>query len=325
MFKKLKNNKKSSYSFIIFICIFVFSIFIDLISNDKPLFVKYDGNFYYPIIKKYSEKTFGGNFKSEADYLDPFVQSKIKEKGFFVMPLLHYSYDTINYQLNSPPPTSPTFKNILGTDDQARDVFARLFYGLRISLVFGILLTLISSVIGIFIGAIQGYYGGRFDIIMQRFTEIWSSLPVIFILIIMAGFINPGFFSLLFIFVMFSWMSLTGPVRAEFLKARKQEFVMAAKSAGISELRIIFKHILPNALVATKSFVPFILAGSIITLTSLDFLGFGLQAGSPSLGELLTQAKNNPESYAIAISSFLTLATILTLIIFASNNFSKKN
>ncbi len=314
--QKYKKTKRAYYSLIIFLTIFSFSLIFELISNDKPILIKYDNNFYFPIIKKYSETQFGGDFQTEADYLDPFIRQKIKEKGFFIMPFFQYNYDTINYKLSSPPPTSPSFENILGTDDGARDIFARLIYGLRISLIFGFLLTIISSIIGVFLGSLQGYFAGKFDLFMQRFMEVWSSMPTLFILIIMASFITPSFWSLLIILLAFSWMSLVYPVRTEFLKARNLEFVLAAKAIGVSNMKIIFKHILPNALIASLTFIPFILSGSIISLTALDFLGFGMPAGSPSLGELLAQSKANPQAIWIGISSFLTITSILTLIIF---------
>ncbi len=314
--QKFKANRKAFYSLIIFSVICLISFCADFISNDKPLLVKYQGEYYFPIFKKYTEQNFGGDFLTEADYQDPYVQKLIKADGFMLNTPLNYSFDSINYHLTTPPPSPPTKQNILGTDDQARDVFARLLYGLRISLIFGFLLTVCSSVIGIFLGALQGYYGGKFDLIMQRFIEIWANLPMLFILIIMASFITPNFWWLLFIMILFSWNALVAPVRAEFLKARNLEYVIAARAMGVSELNIILKHILPNALIATFTFLPFILSGSIVSLTALDFLGFGMPAGSASLGELLAQGKNNPHALWLSISSFITLTTILTLVIF---------
>jgi len=314
--QKFKNNKKAFHSFLIFAFICAFTFSFDFISNDKPLIIKYEDSYYFPIFKKHAETKFGGDFETEADYQDPYTKDLINQKGYLVFPPFHYNYNTINYHLNTPPPTAPTSENILGTDDQARDVFARLIYGLRISLIFGILLTIISSVIGIFLGALSGYLGGKFDLVFQRFLEIWSGMPVIFLLIIMASFITPNFWWLLLIMVLFSWMGLVGPVRAEFLKARKLEYVMAAKALGVTEFNIMTKHILPNAFVASLTFIPFILSGSIIALTALDFLGFGMPAGTASLGELLSQGKNNPHALWLSLSSFFTITTILTLIIF---------
>ncbi len=313
---KFKENKRAYYSYIIFVFICLFSISFDFISNDKPILVKYDNSYYFPIFTKYAETEFGGDFSSEADYQDDYVQSLIKKNGYFISPFFTYNYDTINYKLASPAPSKPDRQNILGTDDQARDVLARLVYGLRTSLIFGFLLTIISSVIGIFIGALSGYLGGKFDLFSQRIIEVWAGMPVIFILIILANFIEASFWWLLFIMLLFSWMGLVAPVRAEFLKARKLEYVLAAKAFGVSELRIIFKHILPNALVASITFLPFILSSSIVSLTALDFLGFGMPAGTASLGELLAQGKNNPEAIWLSLSSFFTLTSILTLIIF---------
>ena len=313
---KFKGKKKSYYSLILFIIIFSFSLTIELFSNDKPLLVKYKEEYYFPIFKQYSEITFGGDFETEADYADLYVLNLIKKNGFVIFPLLRYSFDTINYNLTSPPPTPPSRDNILGTDDQGRDVFSRLIYGVRVSLVFGILLTIISSVIGIILGAMQGYLGGKFDLIMQRVIEIWSGLPIIFILIILATFVIPSFWWLLLIMVLFSWMSLVSPIRAEFLKARKLDYVLSAKATGVSEFNIILKHILPNSMISALTFIPFILSGSIVVLTSLDFLGFGLPIGTASLGELLAQGKNNPNSSWIGLTTFFMLSFILTLLIF---------
>lgn len=296
--------------------LFIFALIVEFYSNDKPLLVKYDQQYYFPIFKIYAETSFGGDFETEADYLDPYVQNLINQKGFLVFPLLHYSFDTINYNLLSPPPTPPSKENLLGTDDQGRDVFARLIYGLRISLIFGFLLTIISSIIGILLGALSGYLGGVFDLIVQRFIEIWSGLPIIFILIILATFVIPNFWWLLLIMTLFSWMVLVIPVRVEFLKARELEYVLAARAAGVKEHNIIIKHILPNSLVAALTFIPFILSNSVIVLTSLDFLGFGLPSGTASLGELLAQGKNNPHALWIGLTTFFTLSFILTLLIF---------
>ena len=308
----------------ILLSILIFSLSIDFISNDKPLIISYDSKLYFPIFKKYPEKQFGGDFLSEANYLDSFIQQKIKEKGWYLMPPLKYHYSTINYNLASPPPTPPSRENILGTDGVARDVFARLIYGLRVSIIFSFILTLISSIIGISLGAISGYSGGLLDLIMQRFIEIWNSLPVLFLLIIFSSLIIPSFWSLLIILIVFSSTTLVAPVRAEFLKARNLEFVKASIAAGVPERNIIFKTILPNAIVSTVTFIPFIFTSGIIALTSLDFLGFGLPAGSASIGELLSQSKNHPSAIWIGLSSFLTLTILLTTIMFAGERIRNK-
>ena len=314
--QKFKQNKRAFYALILFLVILFLSLIVEFYANDQPILVKYQDNYYFPIINTYPETSFGGDFATATDYKDPYIRNIINNNGFMIFPLFHYSFDTIDYHLPSPPPTPPSFTHILGTDDHGRDVFARLIYGLRISLLFGLTLTIISSIIGIFLGALQGYLGGKFDLFMQRFIEIWSGLPVIFILIILATFVIPNFWWLLFIMLLFSWMSLVAPVRAEFLRARKLEYVLAARAVGVSEYNIITKHIMPNATVAALTFIPFILSGSIVILTSLDFLGFGLPAGSASLGELLSQGKDNPHAIWIGLSTFVTLSFILTLLIF---------
>ena len=262
------------------------------------------------------ETFFGGEFETESDYKDPFVQNLINQKGFYIMPLIEYSYDTINYDLKVPSPSPPTFENILGTDDQGRDVMARLIYGFRISVFFGLILTILSSFIGIIIGGLQGFYGGRVDLYGQRFIEIWSGLPVLYLLIIISSFIEPSFWVLLLIMLLFSWMALEGVVRAEFLRARNFEYVKAAKALGVGNLQIMYRHVLPNAMVATLTLMPFILSGSIATLTSLDFLGFGLPPGSPSLGEMVAQGKANLQAPWLGISAFVTLSLQLSLLVF---------
>ena len=315
-FNKFKASKKGKISGCLFLMIFFISLFAEFIANDKPLLIRFDGNFYFPIVKIYAETKFGGEFETEADYQDPYVQDLINQKGFFIMPLIKYSYDSINFNLKSPPPSSPDKVNWLGTDDLGRDILARLIYGVRISLFFGISLTIISSIIGILLGALQGYYGGLFDLLMQRFIEIWSNLPILFILIILSALITPNFFWLLMILLTFSWMALVQPIRAEFLKGRNLEYIKAARAAGVKESVIIFKHLLPNAMVATLTFLPFILSGSIITLTSLDFLGLGMPAGSASLGEILAQGKNNISAYWIGLTGFFVTSFLLTILIF---------
>lgn len=313
-----KNNKRGYYSLIIFLCIFVITLLAEFIANDKPIMLKHDSSLYFPIFKKYSEIEFGGDFGTEAEYRDPYVQDLIIEKGngFMIWPPIRYSYQTINYNLPTPAPSAPTTENILGTDDQGRDVLARVIYGFRISVLFGLFLTITSSIIGIFAGAIQGYFGGKTDLFFQRFIEIWSGLPVLFILIILASIVTPGFWWLLGIMLLFNWTTLVNVVRAEFLRARNLEYVKAAKALGVKQTKIIFRHILPNAMVSALSFMPFILTGAVTTLTSLDFLGFGLPVGSASLGELLSQGKSNLNAPWLGISAFLVLSLMLTLLIF---------
>lgn len=295
---------------------FTLSLFAEFIANDKPVLMRYDGKFYFPLFVTYSELEFGGEFDIDADYRDPFVSQKIKERGWMIMPVIPFSYNTINYDLPSPAPSPPDRVNILGTDDGGRDIAARLIYGFRISVLFGLILTLICSCAGIVLGALQGYYGGVLDITLQRVIEIWSGMPVLFILIILASIVEPGFWWLLGINALFGWMTLVGMVRAEFLRARNFEYVSAARAMGMSHARIMFVHILPNALGSALSQFPFILAGSMTILTSLDFLGFGLPSGSPSLGEMLSQAKANLQTPWIGVSVFVVLALSLTLLVF---------
>ncbi|NDF11405.1 MAG: ABC transporter permease [Proteobacteria bacterium] len=309
-------NRRGFYSFVFFTLVFTLSLFAEFIANDKPILVSYDGGLYMPVWKFYPETTFGGDFETEADYRDPYVKALIQKKGWMVMPLIEFSYNTINYDLPSVAPSAPTHTNILGTDDQGRDVVARLIYGFRLSVIFGLVLTIISSVIGIFAGALQGYFGGWVDLVLQRVIEVWSGLPILYMLIILASFVEPNVGWLLLIMLLFSWMALVGVVRAEFLKVRKLEYVKAARALGVKERTIIFRHILPNAFVASLTFLPFILNGAITTLTSLDFLGLGLPPGSASLGELLAQGKSNLQAPWLGISGFFLLAITLTLLIF---------
>ena len=311
-----KTNRRGHVSLWLFMILFILSLFAELIANDKPILVSYDGGFYTPFLTAYPETTFGGDFPTEADYNDPFVMELISEKGWALWPVIPYSYDTIIKDLDRPSPASPSLKNWLGTDDQARDVTARVIYGFRISVLFGLVLTLVSSVIGIAAGAVQGYFGGWVDLGMQRFMEVWSGLPTLYLLIIMSSIIIPGFWSLLILMLLFSWMALVDVVRAEFLRARNLDFVRAARALGVGNATIMFRHVLPNAMVSTLTFMPFILNGSITTLTSLDFLGFGLPPGSPSLGELLAQGKANLQAPWLGITGFLVLAVMLSLLIF---------
>ena len=313
---KIKQNRRGFISLNLFVFMFLVSLFAEFVANDKPLIIKYRHHFYFPIFQSYSEAEFGGSFSTEANYRDPYIKNIIRNDGWILMPVIPYSYNTISYNINNPAPTSPDKRNWLGTDDNARDVLARLIYGLRISLLFGLVLTFFSALIGIFFGAMQGYFLGLIDLLLQRFTEIWSSLPVLFLLIILSSIIEPSFFILLFLMLLFSWMSIAGLVRAEFLKLRNFDFVRSAKAIGASNSRIIFTHMLPNALSSTMAALPFFLCHSIITLTALDFLGFGLSIETPSLGELLAQGKDNITAYHLGISGFVVITLISSLLVF---------
>lgn len=315
---RFAQNRRAFWSFVIFAILFCLTLFAELVASDKPILLSYQGEIYTPITHFYPETTFGGDFLTETDYRDPYIQAKIEAEGWMLMPPIPYSYNTINYLSPSPAPSPPDSENWLGTDDQGRDVLARLIYGFRISILFALMLTIASSVIGIIAGAVQGYFGGWTDLLMQRFIEIWSGLPELFVLIILASIIEPSFWWLLVILLLFTWMSLTDVVRAEFLRARNFDYVKAARALGVSERRIMLRHVLPNALVAALTFIPFILSGAVVALTTLDFLGFGLPPGSPSLGELLLQGKNNPGAPWLGFTGFFTLAIMLTLIIFIS-------
>jgi len=309
-------NRRGFWSLWVFLALFGLSLFAEFIANDKPLLVRYDGDFYFPVVKAYPETVFGGVFETEAEYREKEVRELIEEKGWMIWPLIPYSYRTINYDLQVPAPAPPSADNWLGTDDQARDVVARLIYGFRISVLFGLELTLISTAIGILAGAVQGYFGGWVDLLFQRFIEIWSGLPTLYLLIILSSVVQPNFWWLLGIMLAFSWMALVGVVRAEFLRARNFDYVRAARALGRSDAVIMFKHVLPNAMVASITFMPFILSGAITTLTALDFLGFGLPPGSPSLGEMLNQGKSNLQAPWLGITAFIVLALMLTLLIF---------
>lgn len=309
-------NKRAAWSLRIFIVLFVVSLFAELVANDKPLLVSYKGSLYAPVIKSYPETTFDGDFDTEADYSDPYVIDLIQKNGWMVWPLVRFSYDTHVPDLPQPAPSPPTIKNWLGTDDQARDVFARALYGFRISILFALTLSLGSSIIGVIVGAVQGYYGGKIDLYGQRALEIWSGLPRLFVLIILASIIQPNFWWLLGVMLLFSWTRLVDVVRTEFLRGRNLEYVRAARAMGVSNQVIMFKHIMPNAMVATMTMFPFILTGAIITLTSLDFLGFGLPVGSASLGELMAQGKGNLHAPWLAITAFVVISGMLTLLVF---------
>jgi microcin C transport system permease protein len=311
-----KANRRGYISFWLFLIMFVVTIFAEFIANDKPLLINYDGGYFMPVLKAYPETAFGGDFETEAEYSDPEVIELIEEKGWVVWPLIPYSFGTIVYNLPSPAPSPPTIQNWLGTDDQGRDVVARLIYGFRISVLFGLILTFFSSIVGVAAGAWQGYFGGLTDLLFQRFMEIWSGLPQLLLLIILASLFVPSFWMLLGILLLFSWMALVGVVRAEFLRGRNFTYILAARALGVSNRKIMFKHILPNAMVATVTFLPFILSGAITSLTALDFLGLGLPPGSASLGELLNQGKANLQAPWLGISAFVVLSIMLSLLIF---------
>jgi len=309
-------NRRGFWSLWLFLVLMVVTLFAEFIANDRPVLVRYDGAFYMPVFTSYPETAFGGEFETEADYTDPFVRDLIDRDGFMVEPLIPFSQRTVAWDLPVPAPSPPDGTHWLGTDDQARDVVARLIYGFRISVLFGFAMTAVSAVIGVAIGAIQGYFGGWIDLLGQRFIEIWSGLPVLFLLIILASLVEPNFWWLLGITVLFGWMAFVGVVRAEFLRARNLDYVRSARALGASHIVIMFRHVLPNAVVATLTFLPFTLAGSVTVLTSLDFLGVGLPPGSASLGELLAQGRANLEAPWLGLTGFFTIAVMLTLLIF---------
>ena len=318
--RNFRRNRRGWWSLWIFLAVFALSLPAEFIANDKPILVFHGGAFYAPVLRAYPETVFVGEeegFETEADYRDSFVTDTIRGAGGWILwPPIPFRYDTVDTGLDEPSPAAPSARHWLGTDDQARDVAARLIYGFRISVLFGLVLTGISSLIGIAAGAVQGYFGGWVDLVFQRFIEIWSGLPILYLLIILASIVEPSFWWLLGLMLLFSWMALVGVVRAEFLRARNFEFVRAARALGVSDIGIMFRHILPNAMVATLTFLPFILTGSVTVLTSLDFLGFGLPPGSPSLGELLNQGKNNLQAPWLGFTGFFALAVMLSLLVF---------
>ena len=312
-----RQHRRGYVCFWIFLVLFILSLFAEFIANDRPLAVHFDGSWYFPVLENIPESTFGSDFlPTEADYTDPAVQRSIRTHGWMIWPLIPYHYDTVVKDLPQPAPSPPTWQNWLGTDDLSRDVLARVIYGFRISVVFGLALTVLSSAVGIAAGALQGYYGGLTDLFGQRFIEIWNGMPQLYLLIILSSIITPGFWVLLAFLLLFSWMNLTGVVRAEFLRGRNLDYVRAAKALGVSDLKVMWRHILPNALVATLTYLPFILSGSVTILASLDFLGFGLPPGSPSLGELVTEGKDNLQAPWLGFTAFFVLGGLLTLLIF---------
>ena len=315
---RFRANRRGWWSLWIFVILFIATLLAEVIANDKPFLVYFKGDVYFPIVKAYSETTFGGDFLTEADYRSPYLSELIERDGWTVWPIVRYHHRTVAWDLPVPAPAPPDRNHWLGTDDQARDVLARVIYGFRISVLFGFALTFISAVIGVSAGAVQGYFGGWIDLIFQRFIEIWSGLPTLYLLIILASVVEPNFWWLLGLLLLFSWMGFVGVVRAEFLRARNFEYVRAAQALGVSYLAIMFRHLLPNAMVATITFIPFTLAGSVTVLTSLDFLGIGLPPGSASLGELLAQGKANLQAPWLGLAGFFTIALMLTLLILIS-------
>ena len=315
-FRQFRANRRGMLSLVMFGLLFVTSLFAEVLANNRPLLISYDGHFYSPILRDYPETTFGGDLPTNAIYDDKELQQSIDAKGWMMWPLIPYSYNTTITGEGRNALLPPSWRHPLGTDDQARDVLARLIYGFRISVLFGFTLTVLSSIVGIAAGAVQGYFGGWVDLSFQRFLEIWSSMPTIYLLIILASFVQPGFWILLGIMLLFSWMGLVGYVRAEFLRGRNFDYVRAARALGMLDVRIMMRHILPNAMTAALTYLPFILAGSVTTLTALDFLGFGLPPGSPSLGELVLQGKNNLNAPWIAFTAFFTIALMLSLLVF---------
>ncbi|WIM11305.1 ABC transporter permease [Enhydrobacter sp.] len=313
---QFRANRRGMISLVVFGVLFFLSLFAEFLANDRPILVRYDGHFYMPVFRDYPETTFGGDLPINAVFTDKVIQDLIDAKGWMVWPLIPYSYDTIVESERRTSLLPPSLAHPLGTDDQARDVLARVIYGFRISVLFGLALTVLSSIVGIAAGAVQGYFGGWVDLSFQRFLEIWSSMPTLYLLIILASLVQPGFWILLGIMLLFSWMALVGYVRAEFLRGRNFDYVRAARALGMLDVRIMMRHILPNAMTASLTYLPFILAGSVTTLTSLDFLGFGLPPGSPSLGELVLQGKNNLNAPWLAFTAFVVIALMLALLVF---------
>ncbi|MGA0343203.1 MAG: ABC transporter permease [Arenicellales bacterium] len=314
--QKFRANRRGWWSLWIFLTLFTLSLFAEFVANDKPFVVVHKGEVFLPIFKAYPETAFGGDFLTEADYRNPYVAELINTHGWMLWPPIRYHHQTVAWDLPTPAPSAPDHDHWLGTDDQARDVLARAIYGFRISVLFGFTLTLVSAVIGVSAGALQGYFGGWTDLLAQRFIEVWSGLPTLYLLIILASVVEPNFWWLLGLLLLFSWMGFVGVVRAEFLRARNFEYVRAAQALGVSNVVIMFRHLLPNAMVATITFLPFTLAGSVTVLTSLDFLGIGLPPGSASLGELLAQGKSNLQAPWLGLTGFVVIGLMLSLLIF---------
>jgi microcin C transport system permease protein len=314
---RFKRNRRGYISLWIFSIAFVVSLFAEILSNDRPLIVYYEGSIYLPLINNYPEKTFGGDFETPTDFLDPFIEERITEgSNWAIYPLNRYSFTSINYFAPSPNPAAPSWDNYMGTDDRGRDVFARLLYGFRISVLFGLALTAIGVVLGIIMGAIQGYFAGRIDLFLQRFIEVWGSVPELYLLIILASLFEPGLLILLVILSLFGWMGLSDYVRAEFLRNRSLDYVTAARALGLNNGQIIWRHVLPNSLTPVIAFLPFRMSAAILALTSLDFLGLGVPSSTPSLGELLAQGKSNLDAWWISLGTFGVLVLLLLLLIF---------
>ncbi|MGO2257713.1 MAG: ABC transporter permease [Hafnia alvei] len=314
--QRFKTNRRGYWSMWIFLLVFIMSLGSELIANDKPLLLRYDQHWYTPFLVNYPETTFGGDFKTATDYQDPLIRSNIEQHGWAIWAPIRYSYNSINFATEVPFPSPPSAQHWLGTNENGNDILAQVLYGLRVSILFGLMLTVLSSVIGITVGATQGFYGGKVDLIGQRFMEVWSGMPTLFLIILLSSVVQPNFWWLLAITVIFGWMGLVGVVRAEFLRTRNFDYIRAARAMGVGDRTIMLRHMLPNAMVATLTFLPFILCGAITTLTSLDFLGFGLPTGSPSLGSLLLQGKNNLQAPWLGITAFAVLAILLSLLIF---------
>jgi len=315
--RNFRKNRRGYYSLILFGILFILSLLAEVISNDKPFLVHYQGSYYLPLLKKYSETVFGGDFETETDYRDSYILEKLTSNGNTVyFPPNPHSYNSINLELSQPVPSPPSDKNFLGTDDRGRDVLARLIYGFRLSVLFGFALTLVGTVLGIIAGAVQGYFGGRIDLVFQRFIEIWGSMPELYLLIIFASIFKPSVLLLLILLSMFGWMGLSDYVRAEFLKGRNMEYVKAAKALGVGNMTIMYRHLLPNGMTPVITFLPFRMSGAILALTSLDFLGLGVPPSTPSLGELLAQGKANIDAWWLSLSTFVVLVGTLILLIF---------
>lgn len=314
--ENFRANRRAHVSLWIFLALLAVTLPAEFVANDKPLLVRYEGAFYAPVLRRYPETTFGGTFESEADYRDPFVRELISAGGWALWPPVPFSYRTIYYDLGRPSPAPPSRQNPLGTDDQARDVLARVIYGFRVSILFALILTTLSSLVGIAAGLVQGYFGGWVDLSFQRFIEIWGGIPTLYLLIILSSLVRTTFWVLLGFLLLFSWMSLVGLVRAEVLRARNFDFVRAARALGVRNREIMLRHVLPNALVATLTFLPFILVGAVGTLATLDFLGFGFPGGAPSLGELLNQGKRNLQAPWLGLTGFFVLSVMLSLLVF---------
>ncbi len=312
-----RRSGRAFWSLWIFVAIFVASLFAEVWCNDKPLIVQYDGGLYFPAFRHYPETTFGGFFETEADYRDPYVVELVNDSGGWMLwPPVRFDYRTVNYNLPGAAPSPPSRDNLLGTDDQARDVVARVVYGIRLNVLFGFSVVLLSTAIGILVGASSGYWLGWYDILFQRFMEIWSSMPTLYVIIIVASVVTPNFWILLCILLLFAWMGLVDPVRAEFIRARSFDYVRAAHALGVGDFKIMFKHMFPNAMVMVVTTLPFALSGSVTLLAGLDFIGYGLPVGSPSLGELILQARNNLHAPWLGFTAFFTLGTLLTLLVF---------